>query len=292
LLSAPSLAAEPEFPNLTRAHDATERAAFSLYSQAGLVEAPFVTAAFPKVSGFALVLTGTGQVRLSSLGWLRLRVPFSYVRLDMPAGAQVGETAFGNVELGFDRDFELGRSTRVAAQAAVLVPSAEHGSAHALSKNRALALGSGLNGNQDSALLTPGVTGLRLGGSAEYWRDPWGFRASLDLPVLVRISRADLPAEARTQTLSLLPTLSLRAAWWATSWFAVSLGGALVTEPWRSQEPDLQRDRARRLQPVAEPAAHAQLGRHLTLSLAGSIPIAGNLGGKAWSVNTGVGLTL
>lgn len=292
LVSARGHAAEPDVPTPPHAQEAPKRATFSLGNRMGLVEAPFVTTAFPKVSGFALRLTGTAQVRLSSLGWLHARLPFSYVRLDMPAGAQVGETAFGNLELGLEHDFQPLSAARVLAELAVLAPTAEHGPAGALSKNRALSLSSALNGNQDAAQLTPGVTGLRLGASVEHWLYPFGFRASVDLPLLLRFSRAELPAESRTHTLSLLPTLKLRAAWWATSWFALSLGGVLVTEPWRSQEPSHDRDRARRLQPVVEPAAHAKLGRHLVLSLDGSIPIAGNLGGKAWSVSTFVELAL
>lgn len=286
LLGSPAYAAEHDFPAPPRVQEAQRRASLSLANRAGLVEAPFVTTAFPKVSGFAMVLTANAAVQLSPLGWLHARLPLSYVRLDMPAGAQVGETAFGNLELGLEHGFPLSPSTRIGAVAAVVAPSAEQGSPASLVNNRALALGNALNGGIDAALLTPGVTGLRLGASAEHWLYPFRFRASLDLPLLVRLSRADLPEDAETHPLGLLPALDLRATWWVTPWFAACVGGALVTEPWRVQEPANERDRARRVQPVLEPAVQVQLGKHLTLGLDGSVPVGGNLGGEAWSVST------
>jgi hypothetical protein len=170
--------------------------------------------------------------------------------------------------------------------AALIAPSAEHGSRAALLDNRALALGSALNGGKDSALLTPGVSGLRLGTSLEHSRYPFAFRASLDLPLLVRISEASLPPHAETNVVGLSPALDLRGALWVTSWFGASLGGSLITEPWRIQEPALERDRKRRLQAILEAGLHVRLSRYVVLALDGSVPAAGNLGGDAWSIRT------
>jgi hypothetical protein len=283
LLSANLGATEHDWPAPPRLEDAEERLSLSLSSRAGLVEAPFVTTAFPEVSGFGTVLTAGAAVRFSSLGWLRLRLPISVVRLDFPAGAQVSETSFGNLELGLERPLELGRSTRVGLRAAFLAPSAEHGRETALLDNRALAIGSALRGGKDSALLTPGVTGLRLGGTVEHSRHPFAFRASLDLPLLVRISRANLPGETETHALGLLPALDLGAAWWITSWFGVSLAAGLITEPLRVQEPTLESDRNRRVQPVVEPGLHLRVGPHVALGLDASIPVGSTLGGDAFS---------
>ena len=113
---------------------------------------------------------------------------------------------------------------------------------------------------------------------------PFEFRASLDLPLLVRISDASLPEETETHPIGILPALDLQAAWWITSWFGASLGAGLITEPLRVQEPTLERDRKRRLQPVVEPGLHAELGKHVALGLDASIPVGGNLGGDAWSI--------
>jgi hypothetical protein len=236
------------------------------------------------VSGFGMVLTGAATVQLSSMGWLRVKLPISFVRLDFPAGAQVTETALGNFELGLEHPFEVRHSTRLRFLAAWVVPSAEHGSKTALLANRALALASALSGGKDSPLLTPGVSGLRLGASVEHSQHPLELRASLDLPLLVRVSAASLPEETETHPMGILLALDLRAAWWITSWFGASLGAGLITEPLRVQEPTLERDRKRRLQAIVQPGLHVRLAHHVALGLDASAPVGGNLGGDAWSV--------
>lgn len=276
LLARPAIATERD-----------ERVTASLEARAGLVEAPFVTRAFPSVSGFATVLTGTAEVRLDRLGWLGLRVPVSFVRLDFPARAQVAETALGNVELGWRRPFELWPSTRLALRAGVLLPSAEHGSEAALLNNRALALASALNGGREGWLLTPGVTGLRLETGLEQARGSFDLHARLALPVLVRVSDASLPQETDTHAWSILPALELGATWWAKSWLAPSLRVGLLSEPVRIQEPMRKSARERRLQLALEPRGRARFGERMTLGLETSIPVAGNLGGNAWSIALG-----
>jgi hypothetical protein len=284
LLSATSHAAEHDWPAPPDGHHASQRASLSVTSRAGLIEAPFVSATFPEVSGFGVVLTGVAAVRVSSLGWLHLKVPAGFVRLDFPAGAQVAESAFGNLELGVEHPIELQATTRLGLLAALLVPSAEHGSSTALLNNRALALGNALTGGKHAALFTPGVTGLRLGASIEHSLRSLVLRANLDLPVLLRISQASLPEDVETAPLGVAPILDMKAAFWLSSAFAASLGAGLVMEPWRVQEPALPGDRKQRLQPVLEPGLHLRAGRQLSLTLDASVPVGGALGGDAWSI--------
>jgi hypothetical protein len=284
LLGANAHAAEHDWPAAPRARDAEQRVSLSLTSRAGLVKAPFATLAFPEVSGFGSVLTGDVAVRLSTPDWLRLTLPVSVVRLDFPAGAQVAETALGNLELGLEHALQLRPSTRVGFLAAVLVPLAQHGPEHSLLDNRALALGSAVSGGKGAALLTPGVTGVRVAARLEQSLGAFDLRANLDLPVLVRVSDASLPEDAETHRFGLLPALELEAAWWITPWFGASLGADLITEPLRVQEPARERDRARRLQPLVEPGLHAQLGKHVALALDGTLPVGSSLGGNAWSI--------
>jgi hypothetical protein len=101
-------AAEHDWPAPPRAGEREERVFLSLSQRAGLAEAPFVSTAFPEVSGFAMVLTGAAGVRISPVGWVRLRLPISFARLDFPAGAQVPETALGNLELALEHGGALG----------------------------------------------------------------------------------------------------------------------------------------------------------------------------------------
>jgi hypothetical protein len=168
--------------------------------------------------------------------------------------------------------------------AAVLAPLAQHGPEQSLLDNRALALGSALSGGKDAALLTPGVTGVRVAASLEQSLGAFDFRANLDLPVLVRVSDASLLEDAETHPFGLLPALELEVAWWITPWFGASLGADLITEPWRVQEPARERDRARRLQSLVEPGLHAQLGQHVALALDGNLPVGSSLGGNVWSI--------
>jgi hypothetical protein len=292
LLGATANAAEHDFPLPPRAEDAAERVSFSLSYRAGLVEAPFVTSALPEVSGFASVLDITTALRLPPAGWLHARLPFSIVRLDFPAGAQVAETAFGNLQLGLEHGVALGAPTWLGLGAALVVPTAEHGSEASLLDNRALALASALDGGKDALLLTPGVTGLRLGAAIEHVFPPFRVRASLDLPLLARLSDASLTEETDTHAVGMLPALEVRAAAWLSSWFGVLLGSALVTEPLRIQEPARQRDRDRRLQPVFEPGLRFCVGRSVTLGLDGSVAVGGSLGGDAFGMGLGARLGL
>jgi len=285
LLGASARAAGDDWPAPRQPDYTPSRAAISLGQRAGVVdEAPFATTAFPEVSGFGMLLTGAAAVQLSPLGRLSARWPISFVRLDFPAGAQVAEAAPGNLELGIEHRLELRASSRIGLRAAFVAPTAEHGPETSLLANRALALGNALSGGKDSALLTPGVTGLRLGASAEHSHGPWWFRAGLDVPVLVRLSDASLPEDADTHSIGVLPAIDLQGALWITSWLGVALGGRLVTEPLRVQEPARERDRKQRLQPVAEPSVHALVSRHVALALDASLPVGGALGGEAWSI--------
>jgi hypothetical protein len=113
---------------------------------------------------------------------------------------------------------------------------------------------------------------------------PWWFEAGLDVPVLVRLSDASLPEDVETHSIGLLPALDVQGALWVTSWLGVALGGRLMTEPLRVQEPARERDREQLLQPVVEPGVHARLGRHVELALDGNVPVSGALGGEAWSI--------
>jgi hypothetical protein len=261
-----------------------ERFSASLSERAGLAEAPFVTTAFPEVSGFASVLSGTVRVNLPPLAWTHITLPVGIVRLDFPAGAQEPVTALGNLELGLERALEVHWATHLAFEGALIAPTASSSSKSALLANRALALASSLRGGKDAALLTPGVLGVRARATLEHFFEPFALRASLDLPLLFRVSDASLPEESETHAAGVSPALDLEGAVWLSRWFGASLGGGLIFEALRVQEPALEVDRDRRLQPLVEPGVKFRLGRHVELGLGAAIPVGGTLGGDAWSV--------
>ena len=120
--------------------DTRERLSVSVSVRAGLVEAPFVSSTFPQVSGFATVLRGSAALRLNSVDRVHLQLPVSIARLDFPARAQVALAALGNLELGFEHAVDARPDTRLSFAAAIIAPTAEHGSTGALLDNRTLAL--------------------------------------------------------------------------------------------------------------------------------------------------------
>jgi hypothetical protein len=280
-------ATEQEWPTPPPQVNPSARVWATLQNRAGLVRAPFVTSDFPEVSGFADVLTASVTVELPALAKLRFVAPLALVRVDYPAGAQVAETALGNLELGGERAFVLGPRTRLALSAALLAPMAPSGPEGSLLANRGLALAAALDGGRSARRFTPGVTGLIAGGSVQHTEGPLELRAALELPLLVRLSDAALPTETETHALGLAPVLDLRAAYWVTTWLGATLGASLITELLRVQEPIRDRDRTRRLQPVVEPGVHFGVGRHLLLTVDASIPVGGSLGGETFSVGVG-----
>jgi hypothetical protein len=280
LLTASARASEHDWPAPPHRKAAESRFSFSLGNRFGIAEAPFVTTAFPEVSGFANVLTPAVAIQFAPVGWVHARLPISYVRLDFPAGAQVGEAALGNLELRLEHGFELHRSTRLGLLAGFLAPTASYGSEASLLDNRALALASALRGNEDSSLLTPGATGLRLGASIEHSHHPFQLRGSFDVPLLIRVSDASLPEETQTHALGFTPALAVKAAWWIAPWFALSFGAGLVTEVVRLQEPARESDQNRRLQLSLNPGLNFRLGQSVSLALDTVVPVGGALGGE------------
>jgi hypothetical protein len=249
-----------------------------------VVSAPFVTDAFPEVSGFGVALTGAAAVRFSSAEWLQFKLPVGLVRLDFPAGAQVAETALGNIELTVEHRLETHPATRFGFSAALLVPTAEHGPETSLLDNRALALIGALNGGTDSSLWTPGVLGFRLGTRAEHAQGPFAFRADLEVPLLVRVSDASLPEGAETHPIGILPFVALRATWWVTPGLGASLGGSVIAELLRVQEPALEHDQEQRAQAAIEPGIVVRPSDRVLLQLDATVPVGGSLGGEAWSI--------
>lgn len=284
LLTTSAHATEHDWPAKPRTQGDEPRVSFSLSNRTGIAKAPFVTGAFPEVSGFASVFTPAAGVRLFPYAWLYAQLPITYVRLDFPAGAQVGEAAIGNLELALEHGIELRPTSRLGLLAAFLAPTANHGPEKSLLDNRALALAGAINGPENSSLLMPGAMGLRFGASIEHPQGPFQFRASLDVPLLIRISHASLPEDTMTHTFGVTPVLGLKAAWWTKSWFGASLGAAVIAEAVRLQEPSRDGDRSQRLQPIVQPSLHFQLGHRIRLNLDGNVPVGGALGGNAWSI--------
>jgi hypothetical protein len=145
-----------------------------------------------------------------------------------PAGSYVDAAAFGNPQLG--ARYRLLRLEQASSILSVAVrfqlgaPIAGHDAD--LMPNRALAIADGIEGRGRPGWFTPGVVPATASGNLCWTSMPWSFDARLELPVLLRTSRADLPRSAsRTKALGLATVLELEGRYRLTQ--RLSLASAL-----------------------------------------------------------------
>ena len=164
--------------------------------------APYVTTAFPEVSGYAVVLRLDAELALGPALKLGLRAPLVLARIEQPAGGLFGEAAWANPELSASlgqlwlaRDgWQLLGATRLALG----LPLAEYDSSGSELSGRALALADASEGFSESELYTPGVLPIVLSESVTLKSSRFRFGAALKLPFLTRLSDAGLPRQSDT----------------------------------------------------------------------------------------------
>jgi len=203
-------------------------AAVEAQAHFGVATAPFDVNGLSQAKGHAFVLLAGGRYALSDMLSLELVAPLVLASVAQPAGSYVDAAAFGNPQLGARyrllRLEQAGSILSVAVRFQLGAPIAGHDAD--LMPNRALAIADGIEGRGRPGWFTPGVVPATASGNLCWTSMRWSFDARLELPVLLRTSRADLPRSAsRTKALGLATVLELEGRYRLTQ--RLSLASAL-----------------------------------------------------------------
>jgi hypothetical protein len=243
----------------------------------GQSTAPYSTSAFRSTSGYGGFLLLGARLQLARRWQLGLRVPLVLMRVEQPAGALYAEAAWANPELDaslnlswLERD---GWALAFVPGLAIGLPLAEHDSAQLA--GRALRLGNALEGFSEPGLFTPGVLPLTPTGQLTLESLRWRFSASLSLPLLWRVSNADLPPEAKPRSLGVTPVAALEARLRILAWLTVAVTPRLTAQAIAPAD-----DGAASWQLLAAGRAEFRLGEHVALSALVQAPVGGPLGGS------------
>jgi hypothetical protein len=210
VLAARTAFAEPALePNLAP-HDAQVEAR----AHFGVATTPFDVSALRAAKGQAFVLLAGARYALTAPFSLELRAPVVLGSVAQPAGSYVDAAALGNPELGARyRVVERRTGESVLALSAAVelgAPLATH--AEDLMPNRVLAIADGIEGRAHPEWFTPGVLPLTPSTALRWTRAAFSLDAELRLPLLVRVSEADLPSPTTdTNDLGFAAVLGLEA---------------------------------------------------------------------------------
>ena len=183
-------------------------------AQFGVSTTPFDVTALPEAKGQAFVFLAGGRYSLSRPLSLELHVPLVLGSVAQPAGSYVDTAALGNPQLGARYRFldrRLGASLLSLSGALELgAPLASHG--ENLMPNRLLAIADGIEGRGRPEWFTPGVLPLTPSTAVRWASSPWSLETELRLPLLLRVSEADLPSSStNTQSLGVATVVGLEA---------------------------------------------------------------------------------
>jgi hypothetical protein len=243
----------------------------------GQSTAPYFTAPFPETSGYGAALISAVRYRPAERWQLGLRAPLVLMRVEQPAGALYAEAAWANPELSvaIERPWLERDGWRVSFETslAVGVPLAEHDPGQLA--GRALRLADALEGFSEPGLYTPGVLPLTPAGRLVLQSPRWKVAPSLALPLLFRVSNADLPDESEPRSFAFTPIVGLDAQLRVLRWLSVGVAPRLTVLALSPAE-----DHAAALQLLAAGHVAFHLGEHLSLSTLLQAPIGGPLGGS------------
>jgi hypothetical protein len=170
----------------------------------GVATTPFDVTALPEAKGHGFVFLASGRYALMEPLTFELHVPLVLGSVAQPAGSYVDAAALGNPEMGARYRLIERHSDESAVDLclalAIGAPLASH--AQNLMPNRVLAIADGIEGRGHPEWFTPGVLPITASAAVRWAFAPWSLEAELRLPLLVRVSEADLPS-ATTDTNSL-----------------------------------------------------------------------------------------
>ncbi len=209
-----------------------ERLSFGFEARGGRATAPYVTRAFPEVSGYGMSLEAFARWQLASQFWVRARAPYALMRIEQPAGALYEESAFGNPEIGVSVEQALPSllvsTGRAGVDLGLALPFAEHDSLASQLEGRALTLANAFSGLSEPELYTPGVVALTPSAFATLKWSRVSLRGSLKQPVLVRVSRANLPSDTSVRSFGTTSVVELKAGVSPLSWLTLSFAPRLT----------------------------------------------------------------
>lgn len=206
---------------------AEERLTLGIEARAGTATAPYVTRAFPQARGYGASLQAFANWQLASDMGLWLRAPYALMRVEQPAGALYDEAAFGNPELGVRLERALSDSLVRAPRAGIVLglalPLAEHDSRDSQLEGRALTLANAFSGLSEPELYTPGVVALTPAVFVSLGWPRFSLRGSLKLPLLARVSRANLPSDALVRSFGVTSVFDVEARVAVLRWLTLCL---------------------------------------------------------------------
>lgn len=276
LLAAIAMTAAP-----AAADDAPGSYGGFIHMRVGSASSPFFTAGLTEASSEftqAISFVLGGHFRLTDDLTIGLRLPAAPSVIEQPGGSYVDDKAFGNPELFVEHRRPRIRwgafGVALSVRGAIGAPLAGHGSEDTLTKNRVVEVSNAIEGWRNQELYTPGVVPLTVSAQAVARSDPWQVVASVELPLMIRVSDASLPAEAETRALAITPHLLLGAAWWPRAWLGVSARAFAVVQ---ARAPVATAGGS--VQLGIEPRIEFAIGDHVAVTTDLLVPIGGPLDG-------------
>ena len=246
----------------------------------GVATTPFDVTSLPEAKGQAFVLVAAGRYAVSKPLSFDLYAPLVLGSVAQPAGSYVDVAAVANPQLAARyRFFERhgGRAALVVDGAVqVGAPLASH--AENLMPNRALAIADGIEGRARPEWFTPGVAPLTASGALRWAAAGWLLEADVRLPLLVRVSEADLPSSTTdTKTLGFAAVAGVGARYRLSRRFSLAAAAHLFFDiaPVSAHVRDVSR-----LQDFERLSLHVHLGSRAALVVDAQTAIAGDLGGS------------
>lgn len=255
------------------------RAQVEAQAHFGVATAPFDVTTLHEAKGQAFALLAGARYALSAPLSFELRLPFVAGSVAQPAGSYVDAAALGNPHLGARyRLIQPGADQTLGLTGAleVGVPLASH--ADDLMPNRVLAIADGLEGRAHPEWFTPGVIPITVSGALRWTSGPWSLDTELRLPLLVRVSEANLPSTlADTKTLGFAAIAGGEARYRLSRRLSLAAGAHLFFDiaPSVAHVRDVSR-----VQDFERVSLHIHFGPRAALGLDMQTAIAGELGGS------------
>lgn len=258
----------------------------------GVSTTPFDVSALPEAKGQALALVATGRYALSRPLSFELQLPLVLGSVAQPAGSYVDASALGNPVLGAHyRLVERHAGAALLGVSGALelgAPLASHG--ENLMPNRVLAIADGIEGRGHPEWFTPGIVPLTPSATFRWASGRFRLETELRLPLLVRVSDADLPSSgANPQPFGVATVVGLEARYRLSQRLSLASAARLFFDlvPAVEHVRDLSR-----VQDFERLSLHVHFGSLAALAVDLQTAIGGELGGSTVAGGLRLGLNL